>query len=110
RLDTILQSRGIHGLLLLPSWDAPDFSALSWSRYAGVYTDYNLMEPALNGVCSDHYSSMLMTLERLREKGYRRPGLFIEHGRNERLHRRHAAAFLVYQGEGERGSPPVPPL
>ena len=40
RLDGILQSRAIHGLLLLPSWYAPDWSGLEWSRYAGVYTDY----------------------------------------------------------------------
>src|SRR5688500_12187967 len=34
RLDSILQSRGIHGVLLLPSWYAPDWSGLDWSRYA----------------------------------------------------------------------------
>jgi LacI family transcriptional regulator len=109
RLDTILQSRGIHGLLLLPSWDTPDFSALSWNRYVGVYTDYNLVHPSLHGVCSDHYSSMMLTLERLHAKGYRRPGLYIEHGRNERLHRRHVAAFRAYFGDAN-GAVPVPPL
>src|SRR6187549_2160245 len=36
RLNSILQSRGIHGVLLLPSWYAPDWMELDWSRYAAV--------------------------------------------------------------------------
>lgn len=110
RLDTILQSRGIHGLLLLPSWRAPDFSLLSWSRYSGVYTDYNLARPNLHSVCSDHYTSMLTTLENLQARGYLRPGLVIEDGRNERLHRRHAAAFHSFFTHGPGGQMPIPPL
>ena len=96
RLDTILQSRGIHGLLLMPTFHVPNFSGLSWDYFSAAYTDYNLIQPALHSVCSDHYSSMLLTLERLHALGYRRPGLFIEHDRNERLHRRHTAAFQAY--------------
>jgi DNA-binding LacI/PurR family transcriptional regulator len=109
RLDTILQSRGIHGLLLLPSWRAPDFSALSWNRYTAVYTDYNLARPHLHSVCSDHYSSMLTTLETLEARGYQRPGLVIEEGRNERLHRRHAAAFHAF-APSPKGHIPIPAL
>ena len=31
QLDSILQSRGIRGLLVLPSWTSPDWSDLDWS-------------------------------------------------------------------------------
>lgn len=109
RLDSILQSRGIHGLLL-PSWAAPDFSALDWSRYCGVYTDYNLVQPELHSFCSDHYRSTVLTLERLHAKGYRRPGLVIDHGRNERLHRRHSSAVRSYSGDHAEAGSVVPPL
>jgi len=32
RLDFILKSRGIHGVVLLPTWFTPDYSQLDWSR------------------------------------------------------------------------------
>lgn len=51
RLDEILLSRAIHGVLVLPSWYAPDWSGLDWSHYAGVYTDYIIERPALHCVC-----------------------------------------------------------
>jgi LacI family transcriptional regulator len=97
RLDRILKSRGIHGIVLLPTWYKPDYSQLDWTRYAGVYTDYSIQQPALHCICCNHYVSMMQTLERLAARGYRRPGLFLERGRNERLQHRWGAAFLAFQ-------------
>ena len=65
RLDAILQSRGIHGVILLPAWQTPDFSKLDWSRYAGVYTDNIIERPALHSICSDQYRSLISGLHRL---------------------------------------------
>jgi DNA-binding LacI/PurR family transcriptional regulator len=97
RLDSILQSRGIHGVLLLPASESPDLTQLNWTRYAGVYSDYIIEHPALHSVCSDHYRSMIMTLQRLHSLGYRRPGLVINRHLDERLLYRWEAAFQVYQ-------------
>lgn len=97
RLDMILHARGIHGIVLLPTWFPPDYSQLDWSDYAGVYTDYNIQHPALHCVCCNHYRSMMEVLEQLAARGYRRPGLFLEAGRNERLQHRWGAAFLAFQ-------------
>ncbi|HEY0943878.1 MAG TPA: LacI family DNA-binding transcriptional regulator [Opitutaceae bacterium] len=109
RLDTILQSRGIQGILLLPAWQAADFSGLDWSRYAGVYTDYVIDRPALHVVCSDHYRSMIGVLQRLHARGYGRVGLFMERHLDERLQYRWASAFTIYQrNHPELGK--VPPL
>lgn len=85
RLDQILQSRGIRGVILLPAWRTPDFLQLDWSKYAGVYTDYFIARPALHCVCSDHYRSMTLALERLHDLGYRRPGVFLHRPHDERL-------------------------
>ena len=109
RLDSIMQSRGIHGVLLLPSWYAPDWSALDWTRYAGVYTDYIIERPALHCVCCNHYRSMTMLLTKLMERGYRRPGLFLEQGLDARTQRRFSAAFRSFQ-ESQPGIEQVPPL
>jgi LacI family transcriptional regulator len=109
RLDSILQSRGIHGVILLPAWDEPDLSNLDWTRFAGIYTDYIIERPALHSVCSDHYRSLLAALQRLATLGYRRPGLFLQKHQDERLQYRWGAAFRAFQ-ESHPGIKPVPPL
>ncbi len=109
RLDGILQSRGIHGVLVLPSWFAPDWSGLNWSHYAGVYTDYVIERPALHCVCCNHYRSTLGVLTRLIERGYKRPGLFLETGRDERTQHRFSSAFRTFQ-ETRAGIAKIPML
>lgn len=97
RLQSILRSRGIHGLIVLPSWIPPDLSEVDWSRYAGIYTDVAPITPALHSVCSDHYGSIIDLLERLLQRGYRRPGLIMEQGRDARIQYRQTAAFQAFQ-------------
>jgi LacI family transcriptional regulator len=109
RLDGILQSRGIQGVLLLPAWQEPDLSKLDWSRYAGVYTDYMIERPALHAIASDHHRSLMGTLQRLRGMGYRRPGIFLHRHHDERLQHRWEGAFLAYQSN-DRGMARIPPL
>ena len=109
RLDSILQSRGIHGVILLPAWDEPDLSNLDWTRFAGVYTDYIIERPALHSVCSDHYRSLLGALQRVAALGYVQPGLFLQRHQDERLQYRWGAAFRAFQ-ESHRNIRVIPPL
>lgn len=109
RLDSILQSRGIHGVILLPTWDEPDLSNLDWTQFAGIYTDYIIERPALHTVCPDHYRSLLSALQRLAALGYRRPGLFLHRHQDERLQFRWSAAFRGFQ-ENRADLRQVPPL
>lgn len=106
RLDSILQSRGIHGVILLPEWNAPDWSKLSWSHYAGIYADHGIERPPLHCVCCDHYRSMMAALARLTSLGYKRPGLFLQQHQDERLQDRFSAAFNSFK----LIPPRVPPL
>jgi LacI family transcriptional regulator len=109
RLDSILQSRGISGIILLPAWDEPDLSNLDWSRFAGIYTDYIIERPKLHSVCSDQYRSLLAALQRLKAMGYVRPGLFLQKHQDERLQYRWSAAFRAFQ-ENHPELKPLPPL
>jgi len=109
RLDTILQSRGIRGVFILPSGSSPDISALGWDRYAGIYADYLIERPALHSVCSDHYRSMMIALQHLRALGYRRPGLAMHTAHDNRLLNRWEAAFNAYLDHHE-GFERIPPL
>lgn len=112
RLGKILVARGIQGVLVFPVWREPDFTKLDWSRYAGVYTDYLIEQPALHTVCADIYRSMLDVLKQIKSLGYRRPGLFIGQPAEERLQYcwsgRWVGAFLGFQNTGAFGN--VPPL
>jgi len=97
RLDSILHARGIQGLVILPALGSPDFSPLTWERYAAIYTDYLMEHPPLHCVCSNHYHSMVNLCRELHSRGYRRPGLFMEIAIDERLHFRWEGAFLAMQ-------------
>ena len=97
RLDTILHTRNIQGLVLLPASGLPDLSGLSWERYTAVYADLFINHPPLHCVCMDHYRSMVMLLRELHARGYRRPGLFMEIAIDERLQYRWEGAFLAIQ-------------
>jgi LacI family transcriptional regulator len=97
RLERILRARGIHGIIVLPSWFQPDLSGIDWSQFAGLYTDYVTARPALHSVSPDHYGSMLALLRLLVSRGYRRPGLMLQRGRDERIQHRQRAAFEAFQ-------------
>ena len=109
RLDTILQTRGIRGLLLLPIANKADLSGLDWSHFAGVYTDYLIERPALHAVCSDHYRSMVIEVQRLHEMGYHRLGLVLQAPHDARLLHRWEAAFHTYH-EHHSKKEALPPL
>ncbi len=97
RLDTILHTRGIQALVILPAVGFPDLSDLNWNRYTAVYADYFIDRPALHCVCSDHYRSMVSLLQEAHRRGYRRPGLYIEIALDERLQFRWEGAFVALQ-------------
>jgi DNA-binding LacI/PurR family transcriptional regulator len=109
RLDTILHTRGIQGLVLLPAAGFPDLSELSWERYTAVYADYFIDRPTLHCVCLDHYRSMVALLQELHVRGYRRPGLVMDAAIGERLQHRWEGAFLALTRHLP-GVQPLPPL
>jgi len=109
RLDTILQSRGIGGIFLLPARETPDLTRLDWTHFSGIYADYVIERPGLHAICPDHYRGMLTTLERLRALGYRRPGLVMGASHDARLLYRWEAAYHAYQTHHE-GMTRLPPF
>lgn len=93
RFESILKARGIPGIVILPSWRPPDLSLLDWSSFAAVSADHMNASLQLHTVCCDHYRSMLTLLEHLHSLGYRRPGLVLETGRDERVMLRMSAGL-----------------
>jgi DNA-binding LacI/PurR family transcriptional regulator len=109
RLDTILQSRGIRGIFLLPVRETPDLTRLGWGHFSGIYSDYVIERPGLHAVCPDHYRAMLTAMDRLRAQGYQRPGLVLGAAHDERLLFRWEAAYHAYQTHHD-GMTRLPPL
>lgn len=109
RLDGILRARNIRGVLIMPAWNQPDFTKLSWPNLTGVYADYLMERPALHSICPDHPRGTELAMSRLQELGYRRPGLVLLQHESARVHHRVLAAFLAYQHLHPEITP-LPPL
>jgi DNA-binding LacI/PurR family transcriptional regulator len=109
RLDTILQSRGIRGIFLLPVRETPDLSRLGWNHFSGIYSDYVIAQPGLHAVCPDHYRAMLDAMERVRQLGYKRPGLVLSSLHDSRLLYRWESAYHAFQTHHD-GMMRLPPL
>ena len=109
RLDTILQSRGIGGIFLLPVRETPDLTRLDWTHFSGIYADYVIERPGLHAICPDHYRGMMTVLDRLRALGYRRPGLVLQASHDARILYRWESAYHAYQTHHD-GMTRLPPL
>jgi len=96
-VDAVLRSRPIQGVLILPVSGSPDFSGMTWERYAALYVDYYIAHPSLHCVSPDHYRAMVALVQELHHRGYRRPGLVMDTRMNSRLHFRWEGAFRAVQ-------------
>lgn len=97
RLNAILQARGIHGIAILPSWRPPDLAGLDRGVFAAVAADLMPTAITMHSVGCDHYGSVFSLLEQLAARGYRRPGLVLDTGRDERVLLRRSAALHAFQ-------------
>jgi LacI family transcriptional regulator len=108
RLSDILLTRGIHGLIVLPSSDLNLRLDLDWTPFAAVAIGYSLVAPAFHRVCSDHFQELGEALEHLEARGYRRIGLHLDRSTDLRV-RHKWAALMAWHGR-QRGAGRVVPV
>jgi len=96
RLSTVLATRNIQGVVVLPIAETHDLSPIDWSGLAGVVMDYCLSRPNLHTVLPDHHVSIFNALERLVALGYRRPGLVIDAARDARLRHKWSGGYYSF--------------
>lgn len=94
RIRTILDARGIEGLLCFGSPDLDEEWPAELDHYAIVTQGLSIKTP-LHRVVSHVYNDMWRVLNKVHELGYRRPGLVI--GRYEEMRSAHAY-LCVYLG------------
>ena len=96
RLNTVLLTRGIQGVVVMPFEESQDWSDADWSRLSAVRLDYCLSRPVLHTICPDHHGSLLRSASRLWERGYRRIGLYVRRANEVRILFKWTAAFLGF--------------
>ena len=98
RMSSILQSRGIRGVVVCPAV-LPDIThlRLDWRHFAAVSFETAVLLPRLHRVAPNYYYNMLLALKMLRRLGYRRIGLFLHRQEERRSHHTYVAGFRYFQ-------------
>lgn len=99
RLQQILLSRSIQGIIIAPVQrnypEAVSTLDLDWDKFCSITFGYSFEAPEINRVTTDHYHSVIETMEQLHALGYKRPGMFMSRKNNARIDRLWEAGYLV---------------
>lgn len=97
RLRSILQARGIRGILIAPD-TKPPLPRVSFdvTGFAAVLLGSSLQNRGLARVQFDHFQLMHLALRHIRKAGYRRPAFLLSPSIDGRTQGRLRAAFLVH--------------
>ncbi|MEM9158403.1 MAG: LacI family DNA-binding transcriptional regulator [Verrucomicrobiota bacterium] len=77
RLIGILKARGIRGAIFEHFWKSDVELDIDLSEFAAVAINFTLKKPDLHRVVSDQYGNVLLAIEQLQNRGYKRIGLSI---------------------------------
>jgi LacI family transcriptional regulator/LacI family fructose operon transcriptional repressor len=109
RLDEILSTRNIPGLIIGSLPEGRGGFSLSWERFCTVVIEYTFTHAALDRVVHDSYDGMRRIMQQCRAAGLRRVGLMLTAMGHERTERLNGAAYWIEQ-KSDRFFQPVPPL
>lgn len=74
RIDQILHTRGITGIILAPPYHGNRSLNLKWNRYAAIGVGFGWEEQELNRVVYDNLQNFITAFNELRRLGYKRIG------------------------------------
>jgi len=96
RLEKIIRSRGVDGLLIAPLPVAKMPFQLEWDHYAVAVLGYT-MSDAFSVAAHHHFRNMQLALAQIARREYRRPGICLSEELNKRVGRVWLGAFLEAQ-------------
>lgn len=109
RLSDILQARGIHGVIMAPPPSNVHQLHFDWDNFSCVTFHHDTWQPLLHRVANDEVDKMAVTLKKVKELGYRRPGLALTYYLDLNSHYALSGIILAQQDVlGEKDA--VPPL
>lgn len=109
RLAAIFRARNISGLLLCPQPRSETRLDFPWPDFSSVTFGYTLASPHLHTVVSTQYRDMLLTMEKVQARGYRRIGLILSHEHDLRTNYNYRAGLLIAQSFAPKAAR-LPPL
>jgi DNA-binding LacI/PurR family transcriptional regulator len=98
RLSEIVRARGIDALLIAPLPERRGLQ-LDWADFTAVTAGFSLIEPRLSRVVPNHQQAMLVCLQQLAQRGYRRIGLAMDGGLDPLARFNLQAPFLWFQAQ-----------
>jgi DNA-binding LacI/PurR family transcriptional regulator len=111
RLDRILRTRGVRGLIILGHFHdnhLPARFASLWSRYATVVCGVRTQAPALPFCAVDHHEVVWDALMNVGRLGYRQPSLVVAARIDRLVEGRFSGAFIAgIQRLGFQGGAPI---
>lgn len=97
RLNTILWTRSISGLLVLPVPLGFDLSDLAFDRLATSTVDTTLHNPILHRAESNYFQGMVLALDELEKRGYQRAAFCTTRAEQNLLGTEWLGGFLAWQ-------------
>jgi DNA-binding LacI/PurR family transcriptional regulator len=105
RVEQILLTRNIRGVLLPPTAMWQDWSDFHWEEFCVVRFGYSIVKPGAHVVSSDQMADGMIAFENIRRRGYRRIGLVTAVTTQTRF----TGGYLLGQLRAEN-DPRLPPL
>ena len=97
RLEKVLRSRNIQGVVVAPLPESGGLDALHWNDLSSVAIGNSLVTPRLHRVTHHQYHGMQIVLETLRRKGYRKIAFAMDPLTDEKVDRTWSSCMAGYQ-------------
>lgn len=97
RLQRILQTRSVRGVLLPPHPAGFSLPGFDWSLFSVVRFGVSVKEPRAHVITSDQMNCAELAFTRIRERGYRRIGFVTSHGHDRNTGGNFRAGYLAIQ-------------
>jgi DNA-binding LacI/PurR family transcriptional regulator len=97
RLNKILRGRGIRGMIILPVPKRANLSSLNCEHLALATISYSVKHLSINKTSLDYYQCMMLVLDNLVKKGYKRIGFSIAQSDLQRFGERLFGGFVGWQ-------------
>jgi LacI family transcriptional regulator len=109
RLENILETRGVRGILMPPHHFPLDWTGFDWNKFSAVRFGMSVRNPDIHAVTSDQLRAVVMAMEKIRERGYERIGLVVPRDFDRHLGGNYIGGFFAAHELFDLGQL-VPPL
>lgn len=96
RLEKVLSSRNIQGVILAPLPDAGSLNEIDWSQWSSAALGNSLVSPRIHRVTHHQFHGMNLILTELSRKGYQRIGLALEDRVDQKVDRTWTSCVTGY--------------